>query len=29
MGNVGIYTPLYILLMGHGELETVMIRSVD
>lgn len=23
------YIPLYILLMGHGELETVMLRSVD
>lgn len=24
-----VYIPLYILLMGHGELETVMLRSVD
>lgn len=24
-----VYIPLYIPLMGHGELETVMIRSVD
>lgn len=24
-----VYIPFYILLMGHGELETLMLRSVD
>lgn len=24
-----VYIPLYILLMGHGELEIVMLGSVD